>query len=188
MGSPKICHKKNAAKKLGEIYGIDVKFIDEKGNNINVSNNTPEYITANIDKECLNMKIRGEDLLKESTKYKVGNSIKVTGEAASYIGASVSVGTGVVRAATAAIESTSSAVSTATTIAINAGATALKFIGAGLFVVGAALGVACGGYFTTIHCNELIKKFEEYYEQNAESIGNSYIKAAEYLLNKSKNE
>ena len=182
--------KKNAAKKLGEIYGIDVKFIDEKGNNINVNNNIPEYITANIDKECLNMKIKGEDLLNESTGYKVGNSIKVTGEAASYIGASISVGTGVVRAATAAIESTSSAVSTATAlaVAVDAGATALKALGAGLFVVGAVVGVAVGGYFTTKHCNELITKFEQYYEKNAESIGNSYIKAAEYLLNKSKNE
>ncbi len=167
-----------------------MKFIDEKGNNINVNNNIPEYITANIDKECLNMKIKGEDLLNESTGYKVGNSIKVTGEAASYIGASVSVGTGVVRAATAAIESTSSAVSTATAtaVAVGAGATALKVLGAGLFVVGAVVGVAVGGYFTTKHCNELITKFEQYYEKNAESIGNSYIKAAEYLLNKSKNE
>ena len=72
---------KNAAKKLGEIYGIDVKFLDDKGNNINVNTPKPEYITANIDTDSLNMEVEGDELLNESTGYKVGNSFKVAGEA-----------------------------------------------------------------------------------------------------------
>ena len=56
--------KKGAAKKLGEIYGIDVKFLDEKGNNINMNQSIPDYITANIDEKHLNMKFKGEELLK----------------------------------------------------------------------------------------------------------------------------
>ena len=180
--------KKNAAKKLGEIYGIDVKFIGENGNNINLNDSKPEYITANIDTELLNMEVKGEDLLKETTGYQVGNSFKVTGEAASYIGGGVSVGVGVARAASIAAESSSSVASTATTIAVGAGATALTVVGAGLFVVGAVVGVACGSYFTNKYCNELINKFEDYYLNNAQMIGNSYNQAAEYLLQESQKE
>ena len=180
--------KKNAAKKLGEIYGIDVKFIDEKGNNIDVNTSKPEYITANIDTEALNIEIEGEELLKESTEYKVGNSIKVAGEAASYIGGGVSAGIGVARAATIIAESSSSAASTATSIAVGVGATALKVVGASLFVVGAVVGVACGGYFTNKYCQELIQKFENFYLNNAQIIANSYKQAAEYLLQLTKNE
>jgi len=54
-----------------------------------------------------------------------------------------------------------------------------------LFVVGAAVGVALGGYFTHKYCEELIDKFEDYYIKNAEKIGNSYKQAAEFLLRKS---
>ena len=180
--------KKNAAKKLGEIYGIDVKFIDEKGNNINVNKSKPEFITANIDTEHLNMEVKGEELIKESTAYTVGNSFKVTGEAATYIGGGVSVGTGIIRAATTVAETSSSAAATATTVAVGVGSTALKVLGAGLVVVGAAVGVALGGYFTTKYCDELINKFEDYYIKNAESIGNSYKQAASYLLEQSKTD
>ena len=188
MDSSKICHKKNAAKKLGEIYGIDVKFLDDKGNNINVNTPKPEYITANIDTNSLNMEVEGEKLLNESTGYKVGNSFKVAGEAASYIGGGVSAGFCVARAATIIAESSSSTASTATSIAVGVGATALKVVGASLFVVGAVVGIACGGYFTNKYCQELIQKFENFYLNNAQIIGNSYKQAAKYLLQLTKSD
>ena len=178
--------KKNAAKKLGEIYGIDVKFIDEKGNKINVNKSKPEFITASVDTEHLNMEVKGEDLIKESTAYTVGNSFKVTGEVASYIGGGVSVGTGIIRAAATVAETSSSAAATATSVAVGIGSTALKVVGAGFVVVGAAVGVALGGFFTNKYCEELINKFEDFYIKNAESIGNSYKQAAEYLIEQSK--
>ena len=165
--------KKNAAKKLGEIYGIDVKFIDENGNNIDMNKSNFKYINNSIDKELLKTEVKGEDLIKESTNYKVGSSFKVTGEAASYVGGGVSIGIGAARAAS---------------IAINAGATVLKFVGAGFFVVGAVIGITCGSYFTNEYCQELIKKFEDFYINNAQSIGNSYKQAADYLLQQSKTE
>ncbi len=181
--------KKNAAKKLGEIYGIDVKFIDEKGNNINLNKNKPEYITASIDTECLNMNLKGEELIEESTGFKVGNSFKVIGEAGSYIGGGVSVGAGITRTAVA-VAQTSSATATAaeisTGVAVGVGSTALKVVGTGLIVVGAVVGVSLGGYLTHKYCEELIDKFEDYFLKNAESIGNSYKQAAEYFLNNSK--
>ena len=174
--------KKNAAKKLGQIYGIDVKFIDEKGNSINVNKYKPEYITASVDTEHLNMEMKGEELIKESTAFTVGNSFKVTGEAASYIGGGAAVGTGILRAASTVAETTSATTTAATSAAVGIGSTALKAVGTGLFVVGAVVGVALGGYFTSKYCEDLINKFEDYYIKNAQSIGNSYKQAAEYLL------
>ena len=174
--------KKNAAKKLGQIYGIDVKFIDDKGNNINVNKYKPEYITASVDTEHLNMEMKGEELIQESTAYTVGNTFKVTGEAASYIGGGAAVGTGIIRAASTIAETSSATTTAATTAAVGIGSTALKAVGTGLFVVGAVVGVALGGYFTTKYCDDLINKFEDYYIKNAQIIGNSYKQAAEYLL------
>ena len=174
--------KKNAAKKLGQIYGIDVKFIDDKGNNINVNKYKPEYITASVDTEHLNMEMKGEELIQESTAYTVGNTFKVTGEAASYIGGGAAVGTGIIRAASTIAETSSATTTAATTAAVGIDSTALKAVGTGLFVVGAVVGVALGGYFTTKYCDDLINKFEDYYIKNAQIIGNSYKQAAEYLL------
>ena len=70
---------KNAAKKLGEIYGIDVKYTDEKGNNINLNIPKLEYITANKyldDTENLNKEITKIDIAKESAPKKAGNILK----------------------------------------------------------------------------------------------------------------
>jgi len=109
------------------------------------------------------MEVEGEELLKESKEYKVVNSFKEAYRATSYIGGGVSAGFGVARAATIIAESSSSAASTATSIAVGVGATALKVVGASLFVVGAVVGVACGGYFTNKYCQELIQKFENFF-------------------------
>ena len=172
--------KKNAVKKLGQIYGIDVKFIDEKGNNINVNKKLPEYITASVEKEHLDT-IKGEELLQESTAYTVGNTFKVTGETATYIGGGAAVGSGIFRTASTVAETSS----TATTAAVGIGSTGLKVVGTGLVVVGAVVGVALGGYFTSKYCEDLINKFELYYKQNAQKIANSYKQAAQYLLEQS---
>ena len=170
--------KKNAAKKVGRIYGIDVKFLGENYSNENVRKYRPEYITASVDTEHLIMQVKGEELITETTAYKVGNSFKVTGEAATYIGGGVSVGTSIIA------ESASTA-ATATTAGVGIASTVLRVVGTGLFVVGAAVGVALGGFFTHKYCEELINKFEAYYINNAQKIGNSYKKAAAYLLNES---
>ena len=171
--------KKNVAKKVGRIYGIDVKFLGENNSNENVRKYRPEFITASVDTEQLTMQVKGEELIRETTAYKVGNSFKVTGEAATYIGGGVSVGTSIIA------ESASTATATATTAGVSIGSTVLRVVGTGLFVVGAAVGVALGGYFTHKYCEELINKFEDYYINNAQKIGNSYKKAADYLFNES---
>ena len=171
--------KKDAAKKVGQIYGIDVSFVDDKGKKIsNLNKYKPEFITASVDTSTLQMEMNGEELINESTTYKVGNTFKVAGEAAGYISGGVTIGSGLLKASTIAVEGSS----TAATVSVGIGSTALRAVGTGLVVVGAIVGVALGGYFTTKHCNELIDKFEKYYIDNAEKIGNSYKQAAEYLL------
>ena len=171
--------KKDAAKKVGQIYGIDVSFVDDKGKKIsNLNKYKPEFITASVDISTLQMEMKGEELINESTTYKVGNTFKVAGEAAGYISGGVTIGSGLLKASTIAAEGSS----TAATVSVGIGSTALRAVGTGLVVVGAIVGVALGGYFTTKHCNELIDKFEKYYIDNAEKIGNSYKQAAEYLL------
>ena len=154
----------------------------EKENNKNEKKYRPEYITASIDTKQLKMEVEGEGLIKETTAYTVGNSFKVTGEAATYIGGGAAVGTTILRATATVAESASGATASATTTALGFGSTALKFVGTCLFIVGAGVGIGLGSYFTHKYCEELIDKFEDYYKANAQKIGNSYKQADEYLL------
>ena len=142
-----------------------------------MSQKLPEYVTGSVEKEHLN-NFEGKELIKDSTAYTVGNSFKVSGEAASYIGGGAAVGSGILKATATAAETSS----TATSAVVGIGSTGLKVVGTGLVVVGAVVGVALGGYFTSKYCEELIDKFEEYYIKNAEKINNSYKQAAQYLL------
>ena len=68
--------KKNAIKKVGEIFGFNIDSIEEKEKN---------------DLE--------ENLNNESIENKIGNGIKTTSGTGSYIGGGVSIGNGVVKAA-----------------------------------------------------------------------------------------
>ena len=172
--------KKNAAKKLGQLFGIDVRFIEDNSKNNSNDINQPikkaDYITKGVDDEQFTLK--GKELIKESNSYKVGNSLKVTGEAGSYIGGGVAVGQGIIRTAT-------EAASTASSIAVGVGGTVLKVLGAGFFVIGAIAGVSLGGYFTHKYCEELLDKFVDYYKANAKKISNSYLEAEKYFLSAS---
>ena len=185
--------KKNAAKKLGQLFGIDVKFVedyskkktkdkkDKKENSESkeekekeIEKKKADYISSSVDEEQLTLK--GEELTKESSSYVIGNSIKVGGEAGAYVGGGTTLGVGIAEAATS---------SAATGIASAVGTT-LQIVGAGCFIVGALIGVALGGYFTYSYCEQLLDKFVNYYKENAEKIGNSYNKAAEYFNVKNK--
>jgi GTP-binding protein EngB required for normal cell division len=167
--------KKNAAKKLGQLFGIDVKFVEEE-NKTKKEIKKPEYITPSIDDEQFSLK--GEELTKESSTYKVGNSVKVTSEAGAYIGGGTAISTGIARTAATVAETGSGA---ATSTVVGFGTTTLKVVGTVAFIVGALFGVGLGGYFTHKYCEELLDKFVEYYKKNAEKIGLSYQKAEEYF-------
>jgi GTP-binding protein EngB required for normal cell division len=141
--------KKNAAKKVGQIYGIDIKYVneakkdekDKKEEKKNINKEKPEYISKNVDLEHLDLEIEEETLLNESTEYKVGNSIKVGGETASMIGGGVSLGTGLTRTLVCATEGASTTVNLATGIGKGA---LLGSEGALLGAEGASTGVRVG--------------------------------------------
>ena len=193
--------KKNATKKLGQLFGIDVRFVEdnkkpekkkdqekekEKGKRKRKKERKAplkkaEYITKGIDDEQFTLK--GEELIEDTKTEKVGNSVRITGEAGSYIGGGVAVGQGIMRAASAIGQTTAEGVSTASSIAVGVGATALKVVGASFFVVGAIAGVSVGGYFTHKYCEDLLNKFVEFYKANAKKISNSYLEAEKYFSN-----
>lgn len=178
--------KKNAAKKIGQIFGIDVNFIKEhKKENIKIDKNeknkkkdkkdkknkgNEEIINSNIDKSLLNLEVEGEELTKETNQYKIGNSIKVTTETGAYVGS----GFGISRLIAEGFADTT--------------ILSLRVAGSSLAVLGVVIGVGLGGYFTSKYCEDLLDKFVELYKQNAEKIENSYKKAAEYFCPENKNE
>ena len=67
--------KKKVLKQVGEIFGIDVKFIDEESAKKEKKKEKDDYL-INI------KKIDGEKELEESTKTKVGNGAKCLGQIA----------------------------------------------------------------------------------------------------------
>ena len=168
--------KKNAAKKVGKIFGIDVKFIREEQNKTNKEKEEKEekkeeidIIGPNIEKKSLDLEIKGENLTTESNNYMIKNSIKVTTETGVYVGSGFSLVNSVGRIATEA--------------AAESAVFGLRVAGAGLAVFGIAIGVGLGGYFTSKYCQELIDLFSDYYKKNADKINNSYKQAAYYFSN-----
>ena len=197
--------KKNATKKLGQLFGIDVRFVEDNKKQTNKKDEekvkkkekekekekekqnenkeTPfkEYITKGMDDEQFTLK--GEELIEDTKTEKVGNSVRITGEAGSYIGGGVAVGQGIIRAASTIGQTASEGISATTSVAVGVGGTVLKVVGAGFFVVGAIAGVSIGGYFTHKYCEDLLDKFVEFYKANAKKISNSYLEAEKYFSN-----
>ena len=169
--------KKNAAKKIGKIFGIDVSFLNEskekkdkkekiqknEKKQSEIKNKEKDIIDSCDEKNLLNLEVEGEKITKESNQYKIGNSIKLTTETGAYIGGGLGIGRAV---AEGVVDST---------------ILSLRIVGTSLAVVGAVIGVGLGGYFTNKYCEELLDTFVELYKQNAEKIENSYKKAAEYF-------
>ena len=69
--------KKNAVKKVGEIFGIDVKFIDEENAKNEEKEKKKKEKEHNSD---YTQEIDGKKELEESVQYIVGNTAKGIGE------------------------------------------------------------------------------------------------------------
>ena len=172
--------KKNIAKKIGGIFGISVNFINEQNEkvknqikkiNVPGNENEDENIYAGA---SLILEVDGDNLIKDSGAYKIGNSFKVAGDAGGMIGGGISIGIGISRSLVEVGETVAKG-------AAVAGASVLKVVGSTCFVLGAVFGVGTGAYFTCKHCNEMIDFFEKYYKENASRICNSYFYAVNYL-------
>ena len=165
--------KKNAAKKAGQIFGIDIKFLEDEEEEKNKKNNSRESVKALMgnEKEAieLNMELNGEEIIKENEESEKKNvEQKSVLQGIPYVGGMVLKG----------IEIGSNAISFLSR-------TVLKVIGVGCFIVGAIIGVAYGGYLTVSYCEELLDRFEEYYKKNANKISNSYNEAKNYFISDS---
>ena len=76
--------KKDAIKKIGDIFGIDVQLID-KDSNIKKTKKLPKYITPEIDTEVFEV-VYEKDLMKEQKNDNLKNALKAAGEAGIYYG------------------------------------------------------------------------------------------------------
>ena len=82
--------KKNAVKKVGEIFGIDAKFVDEdneKEKKLKKKNENDIYYTTpgltNDENSCF---VNGNELTKESNEYKIGKTVETTAKVGKYVG------------------------------------------------------------------------------------------------------
>jgi GTP-binding protein EngB required for normal cell division len=195
--------KENAAKKIGMVYGIDVNYFkgeekkiikkkEEEKNKEQKEEKNKELpgIEKDIyyDENALDLEIDANELVNDSTSYKIGNSFKVGTDVGSIVSGAISLGVGFSRVATTVGEAAAGGVEIAAEAAVAGGSIAARAAGFILLGVGVVLGVASGAYFTTKHCNELIEKCHNYYLNNAEKISNSYIEADKYLEIRSKLE
>ena len=165
--------KKNAAKKIGQIYGIDVKFFEEKKeeNNNNIESSQKIEILTGEEKSSVDIKMEmdGEKLTEADTKTKVVYAGKTFGQIGLYINGLLSNTNG------------SNSNDTSST---NINYSPSKFSSKVYYIFGAVFGIIVRGYMTYSFCNKLIDKFEKYYKENANRIANSYSQAKQYFISK----
>ena len=82
--------KENAVKKVGEIFGIDAKFVDEdneKEINLKKKNeNDIYYTTPGLTNDENNCFVIGNELTKESKEYKIGKTVESKAQFGKYAG------------------------------------------------------------------------------------------------------
>ena len=98
--------KKNAIKKVGEIFGFDAKFIDEDNerekklkekNKNNIGYNTPR-----LNKNDKGVTVDGNDLIEENDEYMIGKTVKYSAETGSYVSGGIAGGVAVANSIKAA--------------------------------------------------------------------------------------
>jgi hypothetical protein len=80
--------KENAIKKVGEIFGIDAKFVDEENEREKKLQKENEdkiyYTTPGLDDEANNSYVIGNELTNESTEYKFGRTVEGSAKVGEY--------------------------------------------------------------------------------------------------------
>ena len=169
--------KKNALIKIGQIFGIEVKYIDkdnEKEKELfkkkEKNENDIYYITPTPKDNGNNSYVIGNNWTKKSAEHKIPKSFKCSPQA-TLASQSSEFGDKTTLVELAATQATSYAAS-------------FSILGGCMFMgLGVVLGVGCGVYFTHKFCEENLDKFVEYYKKNSNKIKNSYEEAANYFLN-----
>jgi GTP-binding protein EngB required for normal cell division len=176
--------KKDAARKAGQIFGFDLKQLEEslkKENSkkkINLEEETPhlkmceETKSDTIDEETINESINEENNKekKEEEKNKkkqFDKKVKYRGYGSMYACTAVSYSTSLPR------------------YFLAAGGVGLIAVSAAFSVIGCALGAGVGCYLMKRHCEDLLDQFELLFIQNAEKMSDSLIFGINYLRNMS---
>ena len=189
---------KNAIKKAGKIFGIEAEFIDEENKKEeiikkeeNKKNEIKELIYSNLDIDNNNLeKLKVEELNKDSVKNNVltlgGGIVNVSEKANSISKASYY--------SAKAIEYSEKAAHFGDVVTlsnvdkwVNYEQKARYFenlsqgFNVKFFGIGTVFSIGIGAYCTHNFCENLINKFAEYYQNNADKITNSYNEAISYF-------
>jgi hypothetical protein len=148
----KLVIQKSAAKKIGQIFGVDINLIPK-----NKSSDTSD---PNIEK---NFEIQNENNKTGEIAVNVGK----------YSSSAVSLGTSVASVSTVA--------SKAGQITGEVGLAALRGVSISFMFIGSAIGIGAGYYFMQNHCNNLINMLYEYFINNIRSLSNSIEQAIKYM-------
>ena len=198
--------KKNAAKKAGQIFGIDIKFIedekeesresvitlmghDEEAIELNMELNGEEIVELNGGTKSLYLKkavSQGFLYIKEGTMFRGLNC----DDNKNVIGGVVNdknVNSYLKKSIYQELSKFGGRIinkvgNIGLKSCSNVATTVSKFIGIGCIIGGAIIGVTYGGYLTVSYCEELLDRFEDYYKKNANKISNSYNEAKNYFI------
>ena len=176
--------KKDAVKKVGQMFGFDLnelenslKYQKDKNkknseNSENISSNqeknqilTPPHVSIKDEENNNEREIKSIDDDKKEKKKEKDKIVKNYGYAAMYSSSAVSIGTSLPR------------------FLLAAGSIGLVAVSATFSILGSAIGAGVGYYLMKRHCEDLLDQFELLFIQNADKISNSLIFGINYLKN-----
>ena len=188
-------------KKIGQLFGIDVKFVEENQKKIikekdeikeekkdEIKEEKKDEIKEEIEDE---MKVEKKDTIQDffnnSNIDKTSLNFNMKGKDLTKESKKSQICNGLkFTSETGAYVGSGFSIGSGITSEVVQGSAALglSICGVGLAAVGAIVGVGLGAYFTHKFCEDLIDKFVNYYKQNAEKIKNSYEEALKYFNTK----
>ena len=165
----KLVIQKQATKKIGQIFGLDINLIkkEEKWKNKNIYNDSNFEINENND----NNKNDESNSNNDSNNNKKEIICKIAGFVSSITSNFLSAG---------------KYIGQFTQISTEITTTALRGVSISFFFVGMVIGITTGYYFTYDHCKKLIEQLYNYFKNNIKELSKSVIQAQKYLELRSK--
>ena len=151
--------QKNATKKIGQVFGLDINLI-EKENSLDLSkaNNDNNFTIENKSKT---------------------NKTEIFSRAGQFSISGAQIGVNLAR-----IPNEAGKMASISGEIIGA---SLRAVSIAFFFIGSGIGIGTGYYFTYKHCKELIDKLYKYFKDNAETLSTSFQQAVQYLELQAKN-
>ena len=152
--------KKNAIKKIGQIFGLDINLISKEEDSFNIKNahnkNNFQFINNNNKGNNNNKKEKFAKAGEYSSSGFAFGTASFFGESVNYINRITQISKKIV-------------------------GTFLTRVSVTFLFVGSTIGIGTGYYFTHEHCKELIDKLYNYFLENIQTLSQSLIIAVEYL-------